>query len=122
MRAYCADEFEKVETETPAAIPDWLEVTGIQPTSSDEQPAPEEKPESGEESELPTSEESLDADLDFEDADAAMAWLEGLTAKQGVSEDELLSNPERRHSETPGYCQAAVEADGQTVLSETVGY
>ena len=28
-RAYTADEFEKVETETPAAIPDWLEETAI---------------------------------------------------------------------------------------------
>ena len=30
----------------------------------------------------------------FEDADAAMAWVRGRAAKQGVSEDERLTSPD----------------------------
>jgi len=33
---------------------------------------------------------------EFDDVDAAMAWLESLAAKQGVSDDELLTAPETR--------------------------
>jgi hypothetical protein len=32
-----------------------------------------------------------------------MAWLEGLAAKQGVSEDELLTSPEERPEELPSF-------------------
>jgi competence ComEA-like helix-hairpin-helix protein len=65
-------------------VPDWL-----QDTAMGEQPA---------ESSSAEPEESVS---DFEDADAAMAWLEGLAAKQGVSEDELLSSPDDRPEELP---------------------
>jgi competence ComEA-like helix-hairpin-helix protein len=47
----------------------------------------------------PTAQEVND-EPDFDDVDAALAWLEGLAAKQGVSEDELITRPDDR-SETP---------------------
>jgi len=48
---------------------------------------------------------------DLDDPDAAMAWLESLAAKQGVSEDELLTSPEERSEEPPEWIQEAVESD-----------
>jgi len=38
-----------------------------------------------------------------------MAWLESLAAKQGVSEDELLTRPEERDEAPPDWVQQAVE-------------
>jgi len=49
-------------------------------------------------------------EIDFEDADAALAWLEGLAAKQGVSEDELLTRPEDRKEAPPTWVQIALES------------
>ncbi len=57
-------------------IPDWLaEATGDRGPEAGEAPS--------------------------EDMDAAMAWLESLAAKQGVSEEELLTAPEERPEEAP---------------------
>jgi len=59
-----------------------------------------------------TSEQAAsDADEspEFEDADAAMAWLEGLAAKQGVSEEELLSSPTERPDAPPEWVQDSME-------------
>jgi competence ComEA-like helix-hairpin-helix protein len=49
-----------------------------------------------------------DEDFGFEDADDAIAWLEGLAAKQGVSEDELISRPEDRSETPPEWVQQEV--------------
>ena len=44
----------------------------------------------------PAAEGELPAGLDLTDQDAALAWLEGLAAKQGVPEEELITKPEER--------------------------
>ena len=54
-------------------------------------------------------------EVDFADADAAMAWLEGLAAKQGVSEDELLTSPEDRGDRPPDWMHATED----TTTAET---
>ncbi len=48
---------------------------------------------------------------DFEDVDAAMAWLEGLAAKQGVSEEELLTSPEDRSESPPDWIQESTPSE-----------
>ncbi|MHA2428742.1 MAG: ComEA family DNA-binding protein, partial [Candidatus Hermodarchaeia archaeon] len=50
-------------------------------------------------------------DSGFEDADDAIAWLEGLAAKQGVSEDELISRPEDRSETPPEWVQQEVSEE-----------
>ncbi len=100
------DWLQEAAEETPAAeapeaeaaaLPDWL------PEAADETPAaeaPEAAPPPAEtEAELPN----------LDDPDAAMAWLESLAARQGVSEDELLTRPEDRVDTPPGWVQEAAE-------------
>jgi len=84
------------EPEGEADFPAWIsepdeseEKMSKEPTAEQPEEMPEETPEP-----------------DFEDADAAMAWLEGLAAKQGVSEEELLSKPEERSEVPPDWAQA----------------
>ena len=61
-------------------VPDWLKAA--------EAEVPEEI--------APAAESGLPAGLDLTDQDAALAWLEGLAAKQGVPEEELITKPEER--------------------------
>jgi competence ComEA-like helix-hairpin-helix protein len=72
--------------ETDKDMSAWIEdlPEAIEPEAEVEEPATDEP----------------SAEPDFDDADEAIAWLESLAAKQGVSEDELLTSPEER-SETP---------------------
>lgn len=44
-------------------------------------------------------------ELGPEDEDAALAWMENLTEKQGVNEEELLTTPEDRQSGPPDWVQ-----------------
>ena len=90
------DETPKPEVED---IPDWLQDI-----------AEEQTPETVEE----TPVEELEIP-EFEDADAAMAWMESLAAKQGVSEDELLTSPEERSDTPPEWVQDAVSAEADLV-------
>jgi competence ComEA-like helix-hairpin-helix protein len=46
--------------------------------------------------------------ISTEDEDAAIAWLESLAARQGAAEEELLTEPEERHEEPPGWIQEEV--------------
>ncbi len=62
--------------------------------------------------------EETESAFDFEDADAAMAWLEGLAAKQGVSEEELLTRPEDRLDTPPQWVQAEIETTRDTGYEE----
>ena len=61
----------------------------------------------------PAFEGEIPAGLNLEDQDAALAWLEGLAAKQGVPEEELITKPEER-AEIPSVAEvqeaAGVEA------------
>lgn len=42
-----------------------------------------------------------------------LAWLEGLASKQGASEDELLTSPQERSAESPGWLEESVEDRGE---------
>lgn len=46
----------------------------------------------------------------LEDTDAALAWLEGLAARQGIPEEELVSKPEERPEETPDWLKELAES------------
>ena len=103
--------FDDIEPE--AEFPEWLAspdtpdgATDTQPTAA-AQPTAETPVEDAEFPEWlapPSEEKPVETEggpaAEFEDADSAMAWLEGLAAKQGVSEDELITQPEDR-PETP---------------------
>ena len=47
--------------------------------------------------------------VDLDDPDAAMAWLENLAAKQGISEDELITSPEDRSETPPEWIQETID-------------
>jgi competence ComEA-like helix-hairpin-helix protein len=95
------------EPETVDQIPEWLQepaasleepatiTTDPTPTQITAEPQPPEEP----------GEEVPPAEVDLDDADAAMAWLEGLAAKQGVAEEELLTSPEERSDTPPEWVQ-----------------
>jgi competence ComEA-like helix-hairpin-helix protein len=65
----------------------------------------------------PAFEGELPAGLDLTDQDAALAWLEGLAAKQGVPEEELISKPEERLETPSAWVQETVE-EVQTTPAE----
>ncbi|MBT3392273.1 MAG: tetratricopeptide repeat protein [Chloroflexi bacterium] len=90
-------------------FPEWLPQPAAGPTSEfDVAPA--------ETDDLPVDEES--AEPDFADADAAMAWLESLAAKQGVPEEELLSTPEERSETPPDWVQSTVQQSQPPVAED----
>jgi competence ComEA-like helix-hairpin-helix protein len=51
----------------------------------------------------------LESPPDFADMDAAIAWLEGLAAKQGAKEEELFSTPEERGESAPDWVQQLID-------------
>ena len=112
------DELQSQPAETPVedetlAAPkddalDWLKDLDAEEAIPDEQP-PKEEPVQA------TAEATEAAETpDFEDPDAAMAWLEGLAAKQGVSEEELISSPGERPEEPPEWAQDSAAQDTET--------
>jgi tetratricopeptide (TPR) repeat protein len=48
---------------------------------------------------------------DMDDADAAMAWLEALAAKQGAKEEELLTAPEDRRDDIPDWLKGILDEE-----------
>ncbi len=129
-------EAEKLEqpVEEPVAeesVPDWLselkqeepaqtagpadEITApTQPLKVAGQPADEWLPESS----TPQVEEAPQAAapaLDSMDMDAALAWMEGLAAKQGADEESLkISAPEERSETPPEWLQQLQGAEVET--------
>jgi competence ComEA-like helix-hairpin-helix protein len=104
-------------TETP---PDWvLDTVQEDGKSPTEQPKTESQPELTEDeisewmSKVPESDDTpeVESPANLDDADAAMAWLESLAAKQGVPEEELLSSPEERADTPPDWVQDTVEEE-----------
>ncbi len=90
-------------------FPEWLPQPAAGPTSEfSDAPA--------ETDDLPVDEEN--AEPDFADADAAMAWLESLAAKQGVPEEELLSTPEERSETPPDWVQSAAQQSQPPVAED----
>ena len=61
---------------------------------------------SGQESEFVADNSGLP---DLSDADAAMAWLEALAAKQGADEETLITPPDERLEAPPGWIHEAQE-------------
>ncbi|RPI87304.1 MAG: hypothetical protein EHM41_05490, partial [Chloroflexi bacterium] len=57
---------------------------------------------------FPADEEQTNVE-NLEDTDAALAWLEGLAARQGIPEEELVSKPEERPEETPDWLKELAE-------------
>jgi hypothetical protein len=76
-----------------AEIPDWLR--DMQEEAEQELSQRQE-----------TQQEPEQAVPPLDDSDAAMAWLESLAAKQGVSEDELFTSPEERQETPPAWIEA----------------
>ncbi len=103
-----ADQAETPEPVTASRVddgtPEWLKDIGKVDTDQDEEPT-------SDEIDPATEPAEPESDAEFEDADAAMAWLEGLAAKQGVSEDELISSPEERPDTLPDWVMDTTESE-----------
>ncbi len=93
------------EPEVEAETPEWLAKLQAAPEEEKPTKAPAEEPAEGEE-------------VEFSDADAAMAWLESLAAKQGVSEEELITRPEDRPESPPEWVLEAAEEESVESTSE----
>jgi tetratricopeptide (TPR) repeat protein len=74
-------------------IPDWLKNLGSDENASESPDSPE-----------------------ATDEDASMAWLEGLTAKAGADEEEMITSPEDKLNETSDWF---TEGDTTPILEET---
>ena len=94
---------------TGEALPDWLQAIEAEipkePTEVPAEPIVAAPIAAGSE-QLPT------------DQEAGLAWLEGLAAKQGVPEEELLTTPEQRSEIQPGWTQ---EEQPEVELAEKLG-
>lgn len=108
---------ESIETdEAEEELPEWL-------AEEAEVETPEAEIPEAEEDELPEWMKQelaeMDEDERFElepesvssEPDDALAWLEGLAAKQGVSEEELISSPEDRSKDLPEFAPEEQEEE-----------
>ncbi|MFZ6027540.1 MAG: helix-hairpin-helix domain-containing protein [Chloroflexota bacterium] len=106
-------------------LPDWLSnLESGEPAEAIPATPPESLPESldwleeaGAEGPAEAASEMSTADVpDLSDELAAMAWLENLAAKQGISEDELFTSPEERSEVAPAWVErdAAQEAQSES--------
>lgn len=104
-----SDEPEQLETkelDAESLVEAEVETIAVEESISEQVPETEEElspTQEVDESETPASAE--DAPLSGEDQDAAMAWLESLAAKQGASEEELLTPADERLEEPPQWVQ-----------------
>jgi tetratricopeptide (TPR) repeat protein len=90
------------EEEPAKKTPDWIDLAKAEieaEESNDSQPQPEVLEPAAE---IPSPEASFP---DLSDMDAAMAWLEGLAAKQGADEDTLMTPPDQRLENPPDWIQ-----------------
>jgi competence ComEA-like helix-hairpin-helix protein len=95
------------EKYVPEVELEWL--AGSEEAVGVEMGLPESQPDEGE------------SDILFEDADEALAWLEGLAAKQGVSEDELITSPEDRLELPPDWVQQEIVEEMEESPAELEG-
>ena len=107
-----AEAEDETLTTSATDTPDWLKDLDSAEADAIEKPNLEESDQ--------TTAEAVEAaeTPDFEDPDAAMAWLEGLAAKQGVSEEELISSPDERPADPPKWAQETAAQD--TAAQDTV--
>lgn len=123
IAAAAAEEEEEAVGE-PSSPP---ELIAIPPEDMEFQPVNEISPEVEEEPESvePLTEIStvpVETGLpDFSDADAALAWLESLAAKQGAAEETLITPPEERLDTAPDWVQALASSEpAQQISAEIV--
>ena len=95
-------------------IPEWLQ--SISDESVEEEAPQEAEPEPIRELDLEVShpgggEEGSMSDLDQEDQEAALAWLEGLAAKHGAPEEELFTPADERPKEMPDWLSSFTQAE-----------
>ncbi len=111
---------EQAEAAPAEEIPDWLSDIGEQETAVSEQAEPPSTvPGQPSEAEPPSTVSGPPSEAEApEDMDAAMAWLESLAAKQGVSEEELLTAPEERPEEAPEWVQGEAVSEQGAGVSE----
>jgi competence ComEA-like helix-hairpin-helix protein len=108
------------EQEPEAEMPAEAEVTEEEPTEEEPKklkllPGTDELAKTAVWEAPPDAEEGveLESPPDFADMDAAIAWLEGLAAKQGAKEEELFSTPEERGESAPDWVQQLIDHEPQ---------
>lgn len=96
----------------PAELPNWLKPAAEAALTAEPETA---------QAALSQAETAPESEPDFAsmDADAAMAWLEGLAAQQGANPDELITAPEARAAETPAWIVAEQVAAEQAPALDT---
>ncbi len=106
------DLLEEAKPEPESEYPEWLAPSvetedTLEPVAAkgNDSDFPEWLPSPSEAEPAPPADEVEEATPEFADADAAMAWLESLAAKQGVPEEELLTSPDERPKEPPEWAQ-----------------
>jgi tetratricopeptide (TPR) repeat protein len=116
--------------ESPAAheeenAPEWLSGLGFQPGLSEVQPTGPNNAVLEETtkieplpSELPAQSSGVDPSIGANDLDAAMAWLEGLAARQGADEETLFVPPEQRLDTQPEWIRDEGAVKGQETPDE----
>ncbi len=93
------EEPESIAPDTSIDDPlDEVQVDIVEEASPELEAQPDLTGEFGEE-----GDDTSAATPDLADEDAALAWLEGLAAKQGASEEELISEPDTRTDELPSW-------------------
>ena len=83
-------------------------------------PSPELEPEVMVPSDRPEYPADIIADSELDD-DEVLGWLEGLAARQGVDEEELITSPEERTTELPAAIEMLSEVsidEGQVIPEE----
>ncbi|HRN49696.1 MAG TPA: tetratricopeptide repeat protein [Anaerolineales bacterium] len=104
------DELNDVEsTQRLDALAGWQT-----PAQDDEQPASELEP---------LAEDQPAAASPPSDEDETLSWLEGLAARRGVAEEELLTDPEQRSTTKPDWLQAEqAEASAAPLPSDNLNW
>jgi tetratricopeptide (TPR) repeat protein len=107
---------EPLTLQAEEALPEIEEISVEEPLIAEEIPSepgalPAVLPEGAEEA-LPVS---------IEEEDAAIAWLEGLAARQGALEEEMLTRPEERLTGPPEWVQKVSET-AEEVLPTSLEY
>lgn len=95
--------------------PEWLK--GLEQDQSPVKDAKDQKTPAGTVSDtvpIPPPESGVLPVSDENNEDDSMSWLEGLAAKQGAAEEELLTKPEDRTEESPSWLQGLTQESPAT--------
>ena len=115
-----SDTHEWMQETTPertsdAKVPDWLQEIDIDEIETTTEEEAEEEIAITEISQIQkqesTGETAQEPPVDFEDTEAALAWLESLAEKQGASEEDLTTSTEERTTTPPEWIQKYIEEE-----------